>query len=230
MKLTNITKKYGQQVVYDRFSCEIPEKKITCFLGGSGCGKTTLLNIIAGVCDYEGQVEKESDRIGYVFQKPLLIPTSTVFDNLSFVLKKVYPDKKKRNEIISETLEKVGLLAEKDKYPRQLSGGMAQRVSLSRAFAVPSELLLMDEPFKGLDLPLKRKMIDLFFKLYNRDAKTTVFVTHDVEEAVKIGDIIHVLEKGKIARTFSLSDKSETDKTRLQKEICDFLCRDIPSV
>ncbi|MBR1746597.1 MAG: ATP-binding cassette domain-containing protein [Clostridia bacterium] len=207
MIVKDLTVRYGEKPVLLDFSIEIEERKITCILGPSGCGKTTLLNCIVGTVPYEGRIERKENRIGYVYQDPTLFPHLTVGKNIELVLKKRYRDKKERWDKVDRILKDVGLFAEKNAYPDTLSGGMAQRVSLARAFAYESDLLLLDEPFKGLDISLKKRLIDVFYDLYSKTEPTTVFVTHDVEEAIQLADTIIVLDgTGKIVYRVSLDD------------------------
>lgn len=195
MKLISVSKSYGDNKVFDDFSLEVEENKILAVLGASGCGKTTLLNIVSGLTDYEGKVEKSGDRISYIFQNKRLLPNLTVYKNVEYVLKNVYP-KEKIPVVVEEVLRKVELYDSRNLYPSELSGGMGQRVSLARAFAYPSEILLMDEPFKALDVSLKKRIINVFNSLYENDRRTTLFVTHDIEEAFALADRIIVLQKG----------------------------------
>jgi NitT/TauT family transport system ATP-binding protein len=137
--------------------------------------------------------------ISYIFQNQRLLNNLTVEKNLEYVLKNSGIDKKEIPQKIEEMLKKVKLEDNAKMYPKQLSGGMSQRVSLARAFVYPSKILLMDEPFKGLDISLKKHIIATFKELYSYDAKTTIFVTHDIEEALMLGDRILVLgDNGKI--------------------------------
>ncbi|MFA6866124.1 MAG: ABC transporter ATP-binding protein [Clostridia bacterium] len=197
MQLTNIYKKFDKKVVFEDFSMNFDEHKITCILGKSGCGKTTLLNIIAGVITAEsGVVVGKSEKISYIFQNQLLLKNLTVYKNLEYVLKNTVFSKEEINKQIKAILDKVQLSEYAKYYPKQLSGGMAQRVSLARAFVYPSDLILMDEPFKGLDVSLKKRIMNLFKDLYRDNSKTTIFVTHDIEESLILGDRIIVLDDG----------------------------------
>ncbi len=207
MKLTDISLNYGEKKVYENFSVEIPDRKITCIMGASGCGKTSLLNIITNIVVYHGTVEKESDRISYIFQMPVLLKHLTVKKNIEFVIKNQIKNKIEREKFIDDILKKVELINEKDKYPCSLSGGMAQRLSLARAFAYDSDILLMDEPFKGLDISLKKRIINLFKELYLTYKKTTVLVTHDLDEAILLADKIIILGNNTILYEKNLPEK-----------------------
>ncbi len=193
MKLINVNKSYGNLKVLENFNMTFEEGKISCLLGPSGCGKTTVLNVISRLTPFEGVTEGVGDKISYIFQNQRLLPNLTVYDNLDFVLQGVESDKQKRQAKILELLRTVELEDRKDSYPKELSGGMAQRVAMARAFVYPSTLLLMDEPFKGLDISLKKRLIDAFIKLWRRDKKTVVFVTHDIDEALLLADDVKLL-------------------------------------
>lgn len=198
MNLQNIKKNFGDTIVFSDFSTHIDDNKITAILGPSGCGKTTLLNIIGGLTEYEGTVQRPEGNISYLFQSLRLLPNLTVEKNIDYVLRSYMP-KEERRKVVSDLLEKVGLQSYEKFYPAQLSGGMAQRVSIARAFAYDANILLMDEPFKGLDISLKKKIIEIFVKLYEENNRTTLFVTHDIDDALLLADRILVLNSdGKI--------------------------------
>ena len=186
IKISDLTKSYGSDTVYRNFNIEFEEGKITCILGESGCGKTTLLNCIANLTDYSGDIPKLEAT--YVFQSPRLVPCLTVKQNLELVCKD--------GEKIENMLKKVGLFEKADKYPATLSGGEAQRVSLARAFVFGGDILLMDEPFSSLDIRLRFSVCDLFLSLQREKNTTALFVTHDIEEALRVADRIIVLKKG----------------------------------
>lgn len=208
MRVKNVTVRFGKKTVLENFSYDFPEKEITCILGPSGCGKTTLLNVVAGIVPFEGEVEK-TGKTGFVFQEPTLFSHLTIERNIELVLRGEIKDKNERKRIVTDVLEKVGLSKERRSYPDTLSGGMAQRVSIARAFAYDSELLLLDEPFKGLDISLKKKIIEVFLTLYRTSRPTTIFVTHDADEAVMLADRVVVLSKeGKIVYEKTIASPS----------------------
>lgn len=225
IKLQDISKKYGGKSIFSHFSLELEEHKVSCVLGASGVGKTTLINIAAGlVLPDDGRVGLETAgkeraiRSSYVFQEHRLLPWLNVQDNLDLVLKNVKKDdgtslsRAERLELIRKQLRLVGLeeyeLADID----ELSGGMAQRVALCRAFLYPSELLFLDEPFKEQDPKLKDELYETFFRAYENDAsrRTVLFVTHDIPEALRLADTIIVLagSPAKIAGRFEKEDFS----------------------
>jgi NitT/TauT family transport system ATP-binding protein len=175
------------------FCDSFADGKINCVLGPSGGGKTTLLNLIAGLLTPQsGAITGGAGRVSYVFQDSRLIPQKTGFANLDFILKTAYPDKAERRRIIDEYLTIAGLYADKDKYPHEFSGGMSQRLSLIRAFAYPSGILLMDEPFKGLDPALKADIVAAFLTLWEKERRTVLFVTHEANDALLVGDNVHI--------------------------------------
>ena len=195
IKLINISKKYDDLILLKDFNIDFEKNKITCLFGPSGVGKTTIANIVAGIVPVdEGRVVGiDNSLFSYVFQEPRLLKWYNVYENIDFVLKDVYkPDK--RAEIINSYLEMVELSEYRNYKIDALSGGMAQRVSLARAFAYPSHILILDEPFKGLDNKLKGEMSSLFLKMWNLSQRTVIFITHDVEEAVDLSHIIYTLK------------------------------------
>lgn len=192
MKIDNLCVSYGKNAVYQNFSLETDDKNVTCILGESGCGKTTLLNAIAGLVAHTGTISPVS--ISCVFQTPRLVPNLTVLENL----KLIGAEEEKANEL----LQKVGLDGKSGAYPATLSGGERQRVSLCRAFIYPADLILMDEPFSSLDLKTKLSVMNLFKELRSESGRGALFVTHDIDEALYLSDRIVVLSGGTVKADF----------------------------
>lgn len=210
--IKNLDKAFDDLLVLEGFNMKLEDQKITGILGPSGCGKTTLLNLIAGLLDQDGgEIEGlKGKTFSYIFQEDRLLPWSTVEDNIRFVLENSYQgDEIER--IINDYLEMVGLEDYAHYYPSQLSGGMKQRVAIARAFAYPADILLMDEPFKGLDLELKTGLIQAFLRLWEKDKRTVAFVTHDLEEAMSLAHYLYILE-GRPLKIKERLDIAKTDK------------------
>lgn len=181
-------KKYGDKTVYKNFSLSVAEGKITCILGESGSGKTTLLNCVAGLSPFVGEIP--ALKCSCVFQTPRLVPNLTVLGNLRLVCND--------ENLILKTLDDLHLSDKKDAYPKTLSGGQAQRVALARALVYGGEIMLLDEPFSSLDLKLKMEISALFKNLQRQKNITSLFVTHDADEALSLGDEIIVIKNGTI--------------------------------
>jgi len=195
VQVKNLNKSFGSNKIFDNLNMNFEKNKITVITGPSGCGKTTLLNIISGIEKPDsGEVVSNSRSISYIFQEDRLLPDLTVYKNIEFVLKSTMTTEEMK-PVIEKYIDLVKLKEARDKYPSQLSGGMKRRVAVARAFAYRSDLLLMDEPFKGLDDRLKKEIIDEFLRIYRQDKRTVIFVTHDMREAEILGDTIYSLEK-----------------------------------
>ncbi|MFC4012451.1 ABC transporter ATP-binding protein [Nonomuraea purpurea] len=206
-----VTKRYPDgTVAVDRLSLEAPTGEITVFVGPSGCGKTTSLRMINRMIDAtEGQILLDGEPvqgidpptlrrgIGYVIQQAGLFPHRKIVDNVATVPYLLGWDKKKARDRAMELLERVGLdLALAGRYPFQLSGGQQQRVGVARALAADPPVLLMDEPFSAVDPIVRTSLQDELLRLQAELNKTIVFVTHDIDEAIKLGDRVAVLRVG----------------------------------
>jgi len=187
--LKNISKSFGSHKVLNQFNLIVTTGDVICLLGPSGSGKTTILKMLSGLdIHFEGDIlGLENKSISYVFQESRLLPWLTVKENLNYVLEGKIPMDKIEDHI-HYFLDQVGLACYKDAYPNTLSGGMKQRVSLARAFATPHDILLLDEPFQGLDQDLKEQLMALLEQLIAQDESTVVMVTHDLSEAFRLGD------------------------------------------
>ncbi len=191
--IKNLNVSYGEEVVLDGFFADFKEHRINVILGGSGVGKTTLLNAVAGLVQYEGSIEKPSDNVSYIFQKDRLIPTISVYKNLDLILRTVCNDKTERKRRIREMLELLEIEDCARKLPTMLSGGQAQRAAMARAYLYPSEVLLLDEPFKALDTALKARLIRQLVQLNGKENRTVIFVTHAIDECLLLADEYFVL-------------------------------------
>jgi NitT/TauT family transport system ATP-binding protein len=188
ISIESLTKKFGNQTLFDGIDLSIKEGGITALIGGSGCGKTTLLRMICGLDkDYTGQIFGVPDQISFLFQEDRLLPWYNVKKNIEFVLRDVM-EKERIANVVSQIIKDVQLDGHEEKLPSALSGGMQRRVAMARAFCYPTDLLLMDEPFKGFDLKLNLELITLFHKLYADSGKTVILVAHEMELIDRLED------------------------------------------
>lgn len=216
IKIDTITKSFGDFKALDSINHSIDAGKLVALLGPSGCGKTTLLRIIAGLehpdngrvlmNDIDISKKSPKDRgIGFVFQHYALFNHMSVFENVAFGLrvkeKKVRPDDVYINNKVKELLKLVQLDWLSDAYPSQLSGGQRQRVALARSLAIEPKVLLLDEPFSALDATVRRELRKWIRQLHDELHITSIFVTHDQEEAMEIADTVIIMNKGKIIQS-----------------------------
>ncbi|NHZ32385.1 sulfate/molybdate ABC transporter ATP-binding protein [Massilia rubra] len=213
IEVRNINKRFGDFVALDNVSLQFPSGELTALLGPSGCGKTTLLRIIAGLEHPDsGHVlldgQDASDRhvrerqVGFVFQHYALFKHMTVFENVAFGLR-VKPRKDRPNEQqirhkVQQLLELVQLDWLADRHPPQLSGGQRQRIALARALAVEPRVLLLDEPFGALDAKVRKELRRWLRRLHDDLHVTSIFVTHDQEEALEVSDQVVLMNKGRV--------------------------------
>lgn len=196
LTLTAITHHYGSTPVLEQVSLRVKPGQVVVLTGPSGCGKTTLLHIAAGlVAPCAGVVENHFRQTAYIFQEPRLLPWRTTLDNIAFGLKARGMPKAERHHVAQALAEQLGLAEAHAKYPHQLSGGMRQRVALGRALAIDADMLLMDEPFSALDVGLRRELQDLLLRLLAERGLAALFVSHDLAEAVRLGDELLVLSR-----------------------------------
>ncbi len=192
--------KNGSIKALEKINFETEEQEFLCILGPSGCGKTTLLKIIAGLLEptegeltYEGVKQDGRPLNSLVFQEHGLFPWMNVIDNVSFGLEMRGIGKRERHRMAIDFIQKVGLTSLLRNYPHELSVGMKQRVGLARAIVNDPEILLMDEPFGSLDAQTKLILQDELLKIWSDYRKPIIFVTHDIEEAVLLGDRVIVM-------------------------------------
>jgi len=203
--IVNVSKRFttrqADTLALSRTDLRIEDEEVVCVVGPSGCGKTTLLNLIAGFLEpTEGQVLVGSERVAspdasraVVFQSDAVFPWLTVRSNIGYGLKLRAVEKRDRLDRVEHYAKLVGLEDFADAYPKELSGGMRKRVDLARAYASGPEVLLMDEPFGALDIFTREAMWLALHKVNRTEPKTIVFVTHDIEEALFIGDRVIVM-------------------------------------
>ena len=207
LELRGLSHTIGPQVILERIDFTLPPRRLACIVGPSGCGKSTLLGLIGGLAaPAGGDIHRAATRPAHVFQDPCLLPWRTALDNAAFGLKAEGMGRCQRRRRAAALLETLGL-GEDDlgKYPHELSGGMRQRVALARALVVAPDLLLLDEPFSALDAGLRRQMQALLRQQLEAHPLTALLVTHDLAEAVRLGDRILVLT-GRPARVAGLHD------------------------
>ena len=213
ISVRNITKTFGRFTALKNVDLEIEAGQLVALLGPSGCGKTTLLRIIAGLefadsgtiqfdgQDISDQVARER-RVGFVFQHYALFRHLTVFENIAFGLRvrprRVRPSEDEIGAKVHELLALIQLENQAGRYPSQLSGGQRQRVALARALAVQPKILLLDEPFGALDAKVRLELRRWLRKLHDEVHITSVFVTHDQEEALEVADRVAVMNQGRI--------------------------------
>jgi iron(III) transport system ATP-binding protein len=215
----DVSRRYGESLALDHVSLDIEPGEVICLLGPSGCGKTTLLRIAAGVERPSGGrvlidnqevagpnrfVPPEKRGVGLMFQDFALFPHLSILDNVAFGLKSLTRSEAKAEAFAA--LERVGLGHYAGEYPHILSGGEQQRVALARAIAPRPSVLLMDEPFSGLDPRLRQTMREETLAILHETRATSIIVTHDAEEAMRMGDRVALMRKGKIVQTGNAVD------------------------
>ncbi|MFF7981968.1 ABC transporter ATP-binding protein [Streptomyces sp. NPDC007901] len=210
LRLDSVSRHFGDQHVLDDISLTVPAGQLLSVVGPSGCGKSTLLRAIAGLLPaQQGTITVDGtpvtgvpDRLAVVFQEygRSLLPWLTVRDNVALPLRRRGLNRAARRAEAEIILERVGLHGVARRHPRELSGGMQQRVAIARALVCRPSLLLMDEPFGSLDAGTREDLEDLLLEVHRADDTTIVFVTHDIDESVYVGDRVVVLSPGPGAR------------------------------
>lgn len=202
MIIKNLKKAYKDKIIYDDFNLEIIENQKLVILGESGVGKTTLLNVLLGLTDFQGQITGKPEKVSVVFQENRLVPNLSVSDNLRLVAKNVEVD---------SVLKEFNLQGAENLLPKNLSAGMARRVALIRAIIYDAPLLLMDEPFINLDIALKYSLIEKLNDTFIKKPRTVVAIMHDIKEAVTFADRIVVISKGKVVFDTKVNKNTENE-------------------
>jgi len=240
--LENVTKSFtkeGQeQVILQDINFNVDKGEFLCIVGPSGCGKTTLLRMIAGldfptngrILEEDREISGPSVERGYVFQQYSLFPWLNVLENVTFGLELKGIEEEERLQKAREYLKMVGLSQAENSYPKELSGGMKQRVAIARSLVNDPHVLLMDEPFSALDVQTRHKLQEELVRIWKEEHKTVIFVTHNVDEAVFLADRVIVLSRnpGKIIKSFQIElnrirDRNAPRFLELKKEITGFL-------
>lgn len=234
IRLEHVTKSFGRYKALDDVSIVVEEGEFLTVIGRSGCGKTTMLRMINGLQKPDsgkvyaaGEDVGEADlirlrrKIGYVIQNKGLFPHMTVEKNIIYVpVISGQKDKRQNRKLAEELIGLVGLEREMlDRYPEELSGGQQQRVGIARALASRPKLLLMDEPFGALDEITKRAMQNELLALQKKLGMTVVFITHDIREAMKLGNRVLVMEQGKIAQCDTPENVKKNPADEFVKEL-----------
>jgi NitT/TauT family transport system ATP-binding protein len=201
VEVKNVSKSFDDLVAIKNLNLTVNDDEFVSFIGPSGCGKTTILRLIAGLVEPSSGEIFEDDKLvegpgpdrGVVFQEFALFPWRTVIKNIEFGLEIKGIPKEKRREIALEYIDLVNLEGFEDAYPKELSGGMKQRVGIARALANDPDVLLMDEPFGSLDAQTRNIMQKELLRIWQKKSKTVIFVTHSVDEAIYLSDRVFVL-------------------------------------
>jgi NitT/TauT family transport system ATP-binding protein len=243
LEIRDLNQSFGKDdgsrlVVLDHVTFDVEDKEFVCILGSSGCGKTTLLRIIAGLDTAESgsivldreEIRGTSPKVGMVFQEYSLFPWRTVIDNIAFGLEMQGMAKDERYRIAEHYLNLVNLAQFRNSYPSELSGGMRQRVAVARALALDPVLLLMDEPFGALDAQTRNMLQKELLDIQETTKKTIIFITHSVDEAVYLSDRIIVLSPrpGRVCRIFPVDlprprDRTGVEFAQVRREVLDLI-------
>lgn len=228
LTIENLSHCYSSQKVLQQISFNLQKNEIACLLGASGSGKTTLFKILAGICPIqEGMITYNHSQstyqnlIAYLTQEDLLLPWRTVLQNMTLTSELGYrpAEKKQRDEEALNLLQEMGLQDYANSYPSELSGGMRQRINLARALLLKRPLLLLDEPFTGLDVHLREQFYELLLRLKEEKKLTILFITHDFRDALTLSDRILFLKEGKIYQTWSVGEVERKAPEKMFQEL-----------
>ncbi|PGW27198.1 ABC transporter ATP-binding protein [Bacillus cereus] len=221
LQFHNVSFHYDEKPIINELNASIQDKEFVSIIGPSGCGKSTLFRLITGLEEAStGQIElteTKSHPVGYMPQKDMLLPWRTIIENAALPLECQGVQKKEAQIKAKELLHKFGLQGYETKYPKDLSGGMRQRVSFIRTLLIGGEILLLDEPFSALDALTKASLQEWLFEQWKEWEKTILFITHDVEEALFLSNRIFVVENQPIT---TLTEKIvPLDRNRTRKDL-----------
>ena len=230
LRIEHLKKSFGSENILQDLSFGVNVHETLAILGKSGCGKTTLLKTIAGLTASDGgdifledkrlnNIKPQERGVVYLYQEALLFPHLNVFENVAFGLKLKEKNATIINALTEKMLDDLELSEQKNKMPHQLSGGQKQRVAFGRALIIHPKLLLLDEPFGALDTETRASMQVLFKKVVHKNKITSVFVTHDLKEAVLMGDKLAYMERGDLKIYPTLSEFIADEKTGMKGEI-----------
>ncbi|WP_282192857.1 ABC transporter ATP-binding protein [Romboutsia ilealis] len=225
VKLVNITKSFDEKIVLENINIDIKDGELVSLLGVSGCGKSTTLQLIAGLINPDSgdiifndksvlNIPTGKREAVIVFQDYLLFPHMSVYENIEFGLKMKNINKKTRKDKVNELIKLVKLNGYENKYPSELSGGQKQRVAIARTLAINPKVLLLDEPFSNLDINLRNEMREFVLNLQKKLYITTILVTHDKEEALIMSDKIAIMVDGKIEQFDKPTTLYQNPKTK----------------
>lgn len=223
----SLTKSYRQRLVLDQLDLDVEPGQILALLGRSGSGKSTLVRILAGLEHPDHSATLSVGSVAVAFQEPRLVPWLSVWRNVALALEgtgtpHVSNDPRAGSDPRTRALaalDEVGLADRADDWPLALSGGQAQRVALARALVCEPDVLLLDEPFSGLDALTRIEMHQLMLRLHSRNRPTTLLVTHDIDEAISLADRVAVLANGRIATMYPVGDRRLELRNEVRKQL-----------
>jgi putrescine transport system ATP-binding protein len=229
LSVRELHKAFSGKTILESISFDLEAHQTLAILGRSGCGKTTLLKMIAGLLEGTGEIQlagkfvhplpPQQRGIVYLYQEALLFPHLNVFENIAFGLRLRNMQEAELREKVESMLENLGLTDQIRKMPTQLSGGQKQRVAFGRAFIIEPRLLLLDEPFGNLDVETRSNKQDFFKNMAQKQQTTAILVTHDLKEAVRMGDQLGYMEAGQLHIYNHLNDFIADQRTGMQDEI-----------
>lgn len=217
-KLSNVEKFYGGRRILDGISLEVRGGEIVALVGRSGCGKSTVLRVLAGLSDDHTGAREVSGPPAVAFQEPRLFPWRDVLTNVRYGLNRTALSRDAARARCERALDEIGLSDHARAWPLTLSGGQAQRVSLARALVAEPQLLLLDEPFGALDALTRLSMRALLLDLWRTHGFGVLLVTHDVDEAVELADRVLVLEEGRVAHSIAIESPRPAERTARHDE------------